>query len=150
MILLIGRGILAILLTAASSALLVSVTMEVLLPKSRRGIDFILEIAFVGFFFALAYALFLAIFIELPKIWLLTGPVRDSFLISLVPSMIGGILVLQLPALLGLAQSSSSLSTRPGEWAFQVLLGALGGFCSALWWWLLVHRSAALALGYQN
>ncbi|MBR1228000.1 MULTISPECIES: hypothetical protein [unclassified Bradyrhizobium] len=142
---LVGRGLAAILLTGIVSPLIFAVGFAAvgLLQSGRRDFtgvaEFVSAVWFVGSFIALAFAMVIGLCIEWPKsYWLLkrSGGWWVSFLISLFAAE----LLFHSTPFIGIGQGTAETSDLAGDLIFFTSAAAIGGICSAAFWWALVVR----------
>ena len=142
----IWRGAIAVVLTGISSALAVSLGTIFIewLATGRVAFELFFFFWFFGSLVATVFALAVGGFVEWPKAARAAQTKRAGRLLAQVGvSAIAGILLLMLMGVIELALQAAGGSIGPDlieSLLAYVILGATGGVCSALAWFLVVIR----------
>ncbi|MET3845248.1 hypothetical protein [Bradyrhizobium sp. OAE829] len=143
---LVGRGLAAILLTGIVSPLIFAVGFAAvgLLQSGRRdftGIaEFVSAVWFVGSFIALACAMVIGLSIEWPKSYWLMKRLSGGWWVSFLISLFAAEFLLHSLLFVDVARGTAQTSNLAGSLIFFTSAAAIGGTCSAGFWWALVVR----------
>lgn len=142
----VGRGLAAILLTGIVSPLIFAVGFAAvgLLQSGRRdftGIaEFVSGVWFVGSFIALACAMVMGLCIEWPKSYWLMKRLSGGSWVSFLISLLAAEFILHSLLFVDLARGTARISNLAGSLIFFASAAAIGGACSAGFWWAFVVR----------
>jgi hypothetical protein len=143
----IGRGLAAILLTGTMSPLIFAAGWAAvgLLQFGSRdftGIaEFVSAVWFFGTFIALAYAMVIGLCIEWPKSYWLMKRLSGGWWVSFLVTLFAAEVLLHSSLFIDVAaRGTAQTSDLAGNLIFFTCAAAVGGACSAAFWWGLVVR----------
>ena len=153
----IGRGLAAILLTGTVSPFIFAGGMAAvgLLQFGSRDftgiVEFVSFVWFFGTFIALAYAMVIGLCIEWPKSYWLMKRLSGGWWVSFLISLFAAELLLHSHLFINsAARGTVQTSDLAGDLIMLTCAAAVGGACSAAFWWgLVVRPSRKFALRMQ-
>jgi len=136
----IGRGLAAVLLTGIVSPLIFAAGSGAAAFLQSGIAEFVSIVWFVGAFIALPCAMVIGLCIEWPKsYWMMkhrSGGLCVFFLISLLAAEV----LLHSMLFMDIGRGTHQTSDLAGNLIFFTFIAAIGGVCSAAFWWGLVVR----------
>ncbi|CAN5415612.1 hypothetical protein BH11PSE5_BH11PSE5_07880 [soil metagenome] len=144
---LIGRALMAMLLTGIVAPLLFAIVAAMVFllgsylprPGVSGGLSFLGVIWFFGSLVATAFAALLGLLVEWPKVkWLRSRRIWPHLFMSIAGAEI---LLVSAMTISTALQPPSQLSNEIGKGILLVVIAAaIGGACSAMFWWKFVMR----------